>query len=141
MQRVFVVHHMKRSGGHAVINWLVENTSSAIFFNNEIPIQRILAGHQFMLNDPVPFPTWIAKKQRTLELADAIEALTIFVSPEDHQLPVMPFDHPTAETILILRHPDNLFASRIRKASSTHLLAYNLNDQALRSRAVRVWKE
>ena len=142
MQRVFVIHHMKRSGGHAVINWLVENTPRAKFINNEIPIQPILAGYQSVPDDPLPYANWITRKRRSSELTDEIEeASTIFVSLEDHELRVRPFDLPTAKIILILRRPENLFASRIRKASYTRLLAYNLDDRELLARAVRVWKE
>jgi hypothetical protein len=135
-QRVFVIHHMKRSGGHAVINWLVDNTSGAKFINNEIPIQPILAGYRPSPDAPVPYASWLSGLPDETK-----EAPFIFVSLEDHELRVRPFDLATAETILILRHPENLFASRIRKAGSVRLLAYNLDDRELRARTIRVWKE
>src|SRR5262245_26027279 len=135
MQRVFVVYHMKRSGGHAVINWLVDNSCGARFFNNEIPIQAILAGYR-SVPDPPSYADWWALKRLNAGLIDVVdEDSTVFVSLEDHELRVRPFQLPTAETILILRHPENLFASRIRKAANSRLLAYSLDDPELRARA------
>ena len=140
MQSIFVIHHMKRSGGHAVINWLVNNTPGAKFFNNDIPINPILAGHCSVPIVPLPYAEWLARHGGDLQSMN--EASTVLVSLEDHELWVRPFDLPTAQTIVILRHPQNLFASRIRKAANCpHMLAYHLADSKLRTRAARIWKE
>ena len=69
------------------------------------------------------------------------DAPTVLVSLEDHELGVRPFSHPAIETIVIVRRPQNLFASRIKKSSDTHLLSYSLDNPELLGRSVRLWKE
>ena len=51
MKKVFLVHGMKRSGNHAVINWLLPH-DQFVFFNNVIEIIRVLAG-----KTTIPAPT------------------------------------------------------------------------------------
>src|SRR3990170_5244883 len=105
---IFLIHHMKRSGGHAVINWLVENAPGAVFVNNEIPIQPILLEQRSVPDGSMPYDVWLRAKR--LRLAGKIaEASTLFVSLEDHELTVRPFSHPDTKLVIVLRHPESLF--------------------------------
>ena len=138
---VYLIHHMKRSGGHAVIYWLAKNFPRAVFVNNENPVQPILEGRRSLPDGRLPYEDWVRKKERSPDYANVADASTVLVSLEDHELRVRPFSHPAIETIVIVRRPQNLFASRIRKSSHTHLLAYSLDNPELIGRAVRIFKE
>ena len=139
---VYLIHHMKRSGGHAVIYWLAKNFPRAVFVNNENPVQPILEGRRSFPDGRLPYEDWVRKKERSPDYANVLaDASTVLVSLEDHELRVRPFSHPAIETIVIVRRPQNLFASRIRKSSHTHLLAYSLDNPELIGRAVRIFKE
>jgi len=139
---VYLIHHMKRSGGHAVIYWLAKNFPRAVFVNNENPVQPILEGRRSLPDGRLPYEDWVRKKERSPGYANVLaDASTVLVSLEDHELRVRPFSHPAIGTIVIVRRPQNLFASRIRKSSHTHLLAYSLDNPELIGRAVRIFKE
>jgi hypothetical protein len=138
---VYLIHHMKRSGGHAVIYWLAKSFPRAVFVNNENPVQPILEGRRSLPDGRLPYEDWVRKKERSPDYANVADASTVLVSLEDHELRVRPFSHPAIETIVIVRRPQNLFASRIRKSSHTHLLAYSLDNPELIGRAVRIFKE
>jgi hypothetical protein len=142
MQALYLIHHMKRSGGHAVIHWLTKNSPRAVFVNNAIPLQAILDGRRTIPDGRMPYEDWVRKKERKPYYADVLaDASTVLVSLEDHELRVRPFSHPAIETIVIIRRPHSLFASRIRKASDTKLLAYDIDNPELLGRGVRIWKE
>jgi hypothetical protein len=140
MPRVFLIHHLKRSGGHAVANWMQESEKGSVFFNNDIPIQPILTGRKLMPDGSRSLDDWARGK--TPGATRAIEhCSTLFVSLEDHKLDVRPFQHSDMMLIVILRHPENLFASRIRKASNSSLKAYDYEDSQILARTVQLWKE
>lgn len=142
MPGVFVIHHMKRSGGHAVIEWIVDNMSGAAFVNNAVPVQPILAGRRPVPQHAPPFAEWLAERRRRGILPDTgAEPAALVVSLEDQELRVQPFEHAGARRLVLVRHPRNLFASRIRRAAATPLLAYRLDDRGVRERTIRVWKE
>jgi hypothetical protein len=142
MRGVFLIHHMKRSGGHAVVNWLMENASGAAFVNNEIPIEDILQGRRSMSDGSLSYESWLQNKRHLPRFSETVNASsTLIVSLEDHELRVKPFNHLDTQTIIILRQPENLFASRIKKAAVTSLKAYDLTDPQFLNRAIRIWKE
>jgi len=64
------------------------------------------------------------------------------VSLEDHELDVQPFRNtPSSVThVLILRHPQNLFASRIRKAFLIDHPAYPRHAGKLLNNQIKLWK-
>ena len=106
MQRVYLLHHMKRSGGHAVIYWLAKNFPKAVFVNNEIPVQPILEGRRSVPDGKMRYEDWVRKKARKPEYANVLaDASTVLVSLEDHELCVRPFSHPAIESIVIVRRP------------------------------------
>jgi hypothetical protein len=140
MPRVFLIHHMKRSGGHAVINWLQECEKGSVFFNNDIPVQPILTGRKSLPDGSLSLEDW--SRGKPPGAARAVERCsTLFVSLEDHGLDVRPFRHPEMTLVVILREPESLFASRIRRASSSSLKAYDYDDPEMLDRTVRLWKE
>lgn len=130
MSRVIIVRGMKRSGNHAIINWLQAH-DRFIFFNNIIKIRPILDGEK-KLPSPKDFRQWLQKIVLANEsqvcyfskenVSEALSMKHSFImSLEDHDLQIKPFINVPAshgiKNILILRDPCNLFASRIRKAS------------------------
>ncbi len=142
MQGVFFLHHMKRSGGHAIINWLLDNFPGAGFVNNDLPIQPILSARRSLPTSLPLFADWLEwKRQRDQLAGNTIDPSPLLVSLEDHQLWVRPFTHPEARRIVIVRDPRNLFASRIRRASDSNLLAFRRDHPQMRARAIRIWQE
>jgi hypothetical protein len=140
MRRTFLIQHMKRSGGHAVINWMQESEKGSVFINNDIPIQPILTREASLPDGSLSLEDWSRRKLPVAARAIA-RASTLFVSLEDHGLDVSPFQCPDATLVIILREPESLFASRIRKASATPLKAYDYAEPEILGRAVRLWKE
>lgn len=129
---------MKRSGNHAVIEWLLPQAGCA-FVNNAIPLGPILRGRPFPAQ--VEFDAWLA--------AQEIEAGThsqrgLLVSLEDHELRVSPFtcEGLDLRRILLVRQPENLFSSRLRKAWRVDMPAYaRCYEDEVMQRAIAVWKQ
>ncbi len=123
---------MKRSGNHAISAWLTQNIPCK-YINNLVPIGPIL-------KDNLPYPEaqdfGDFKKQHD-------KADTLFVSLEDIEISYEPFCNidAGAQKVLILRHPDNVFSSRIRKAFNVNMTAYPRDNSPIMQRAVRIWKE
>ncbi len=165
MEKLFIVHGLKRSGNHAIINW-IKAQERFYFFNNIIPIVPILAGRK-TLPRPADFMSWLPKKylakrvpygkslmktvfrrhipfERFL-MKLALDNRSLIVSLEDHELDVRPFLAASLPcpvyNILILRHPLNMFSSRIRKASlKKRPEIYPGEDGPFMQRVVQLWK-
>lgn len=138
MKRVLVVHGLKRSGNHAIINWLKAH-DRFIFFNNAIRIAPILNGKK-TISPPEDFSLWL--KQKRFLTRVALYRRSLIVSLEDHDLQIRLFlnvPYPVSN-ILILREPYNLFSSRIRKASSVNNPAYPKHTGSAMQRVVQLWK-
>ena len=135
MRRFFLVHGMKRSGNHAVIEWM-RAQGRFVFCNNLIPIAPILRGEKTM-----PAPRDFAEWEREKVGAEAGGA-DVCASLEDHPLDIRPFVAlpPGGVQILIVRDPANLFASRIRKGRRLDHPAYPREAGPLLSRVVAGWK-
>lgn len=133
---VYVLHGMKRSGNHALVNWLLPQLQCD-FINNAIPLGPILRGSPFPR--AMPFPAWWRKQRR-----GALEAVrTLLVTLEDHALHALPF-HPDdidLRRLLVVRRPDQLFSSRIRKAGRVDMPAYPVDNDAVMQRAASIWKQ
>jgi hypothetical protein len=147
MRRVFVIQGLKRSGNHAVINWLQAHRS-AFFFNNIIPAAPILRGER-AIPEPEDFRRWFRRELRRRHRAvDYLAArLTLWrhdlmVSLEDLDVRVRPFLDVPYElvNVLVVRDPYNLFASRIRKASLVDHPAYPGRPGPAMDRVVDQWK-
>ncbi len=156
MERVILVHGMKRSGNHGIIHWL-EAHDQFVFFNNVIPISPILTGER-LLPPPEAFRAWLQEQPLTraegnyaAEVGEILslykegsdhEERSVIASLEDHDLRVRPFHSPPREAtnVLILRDPYNMLASRIRKASSADDPAYPTRPGPGMDRIVALWK-
>ncbi len=134
-QRLFLLHGMKRSGNHALVNWLVPQLQCA-FFNNMIPLGPILRGKP--MPPTISFPQW-----RHGQDAGRGTPPSTLVSLEDHDLNLQPFsgiDIPL-QRILVLRNPRDLFASRVRKAFRVAMPAYPRVDDQIMRRAITLWQQ
>jgi len=118
---------MKRSGIHAIAQWL-QAQDPFVFFNNAAPILPILRGEK-----PAPDPTdllpWLVEQCRPSGLRRLaprahqralrnLDGQSLLVGVEDQEVDLQLF-HPgpwLRTNVLIVRDPANLFASRIRKA-------------------------
>jgi len=141
MRGLFLVHGLKRSGNHAIVNWLLGQAPFE-FFNNVIFINSILNGE--------PYPPKFANVDGLLKtrMASRYDRLVlrwtrpVMVSLEDHPLTVSPFERPERlETLnlLVLRDPRNLFASRIGIARRLDVPCFR-TDPVSMQRFIDLWK-
>lgn len=147
MKRIILVHGMKRSGNHAIINWLRPH-ANFVFFNNVVPIKPILTG-ETPYPEPIPFNAWVQQRLRAKYFKPIVPlyALTIKKRPliaslEDHELTYCPFINPNYEitNLLIMRDAKNVFASRIRKGMSRNSPVYSNAPGAMMDRSTNLWK-
>jgi len=143
---LYIVHGMKRSGNHAIIHWMLQQ-STIMFFNNAFPIRRF-----FNPRHPYPFPAdyslvlerlrrrW---RLRSFWIENILRAKKKILSIEDHFLDLTFFHNapPGHANVLILRDPYNLFASRIRKGNRTRHPDYPREYNDIFIRAVKLWKQ
>lgn len=138
---ILLFRGMKRSGNHAVCNWLNSN-NDFLFFNNIIPLAAILRGEK-TVPPPQPLNRWLARHyQWRIDKYFNAKRKNLLFGIEDHPLDLRPFnDLPdSARSVLILRDPYNLFASRIRKAGRVDNHSYAREPGPLFDRAVDLWK-
>ncbi len=142
MKKLMIIHGMKRSGNHAIIGWLC-NQGRFLFFNNVIPIAPILRRER-KCPPTTDFAVWLRHRCPHALHRFFGHYHTVIASLEDHSLHIRPFCNMPAAvtTILIVRDPRNLFASRIRKSSLMpnhpsypHTMGPNMQ------RAVNLWKQ
>lgn len=134
--RVWLLHGMKRSGNHAITNWLIPQLDCA-YFNNVIPLGGILRGRP--VPAPQPFEQWHEARQR--ERGQSLNRL--LVTLEDHDLGLAPFlgAEPGLRRLLILRSARQMFSSRIRKSFQVDMPAYPRSDGPVLQRAIGLWKQ
>src|SRR5690606_19705555 len=84
LPRVYLLHGMKRSGNHAVINWLLPLLQCHVF-NNVIPLGPLLRGAP--MPSSRPFAAWWSE-QESRSGASLSRALATL---EDHDLQLAPF--------------------------------------------------
>src|SRR5688500_1596779 len=136
--RIDLFHGMKRSGNHAVIEWLLPQMRCA-FVNNAIPLGPILRGKPFPA--PTAFAAWYPRQKIESE---AQSQRGLLVSLEDHDLGVSPFHREGLDLrhILLVRQPQHLFSSRLRKAWRVDMPAYTRSyEDAVMQRAIGIWKQ
>ena len=147
MKSFFIVHGLKRSGNHAIINWITEH-DPFIFSNNIIPTGPILRGEN-KIPPPKEFNFYLFKnfspqkrKVRFWLKKFKYHNYSFLASIEDHDLNIRPFsDAPTDSiNILILRDPRNLFASRIRKASAMDSPSFSQEMDETMNHIIDLWK-
>ena len=151
MRRVLVVVGMKRSGNHALSNWLLLQ-DDFVYFNNVLPMRPLLTGRMRM---PPPmrvssFLRWQLRKQakRSHSFAPAfwsqlrLRGRPLLVGIEDHrpELRLFASDRGVSH-VLIVRDVENMLASRIRKALQIDPNpAYPREPGPLLERIVANWK-
>jgi hypothetical protein len=133
---LYLLHGMKRSGNHAITQWLLPQLDCA-YFNNLIPLGNLLRGRP--LPPSRPLPRW----RQAQESARGARLPRLLVSLEDHPLGLMPFhdlDVPL-HRLLVVRNARQVFSSRIRKAFQVEMPAYPRGNDAVMQRAVGLWKQ
>lgn len=139
-QKFILVHGMKRSGNHAIVNWIMSQYNFA-FFNNIIPITPILY-NQKTFPKPKSFSFWIFKKAISKNIKLVYPNRAYIASLEDHELYVRPFKGlpKNFTNLLIIREPYNMFSSRIRRASYVDkpIYAKQMNDNM--RKIIELWK-
>ncbi len=117
IRRLLLFHGLKRSGNHAVINWL-RGQAPISFANNIIPTRPIRWG-QAAMPGPRPFRRWLerARLRKTLKWEPAGDQL--LVSLEDLEPGLMPFAEVECSFlhVLLVRSAENVFASRLHRIS------------------------
>lgn len=136
-----LIYGMKRSGNHAIINWLLPHARFR-FFNDIIQIEPVLRG-DVEIPAPQRYSAWL-QSRTSFGRRFVPQPLrpTVLASIEDHQLSVQPFyNYPEGtRVLLLLRDPANMFASRIRKAFLIDHPSYPRNVDESMSRLIALWK-
>lgn len=131
---------MKRSGNHVVINWMA-GCGRFFHINNALPVSYELSESRHF-SYPVSMARVMARKRIKRIRSMGLRPATYLISVEDMPISVPLFDTQGESTnILLVRDPENLFASRIKKASAKHRAAYPRKNDATMQRAISVWLE
>lgn len=133
------LYALKRSGSHALVNWLLAQTSFS-FYNNVAPV--LMCGSQIKEYDS--FSAWQASHEPYLtSTLPKSKKRRFILSIEDQPINYLPYsidNHSQRIVLLLMRSPANLFASRIRKAFSSENQAYSRTVDFILKRAVLLWK-
>ena len=126
---------MKRSGNHVVARWFTE-LSGRCFVNNFVPISRngIL---RVELPKPRDYLRWVFRHVRTGKCRNPFSHL---LSLEDLPLDWSPFRQSPSLTLLVIRSPLNMFASRLQKGFKTSNPAYPVTRGETLNSQVEMWK-
>lgn len=129
---------MKRSGNHAVINWMLGG-GRFFLINNVFWLDRAMAGHYHF---PVSMARVIARKRLRKFARTGFWATKNLLSVEDFSISDRLFEvQGDVTNILLVRDPENLFASRIRMASKTQKPAFSRRMDVTMQRAISIWLE
>lgn len=142
-RRILVMYGLKRSGNHAVLNWLLGCQTFFVLDNIE-PIAPILSGARYGPVERRPLAYWMLRHRSFDWMSLVGKPRDVLVTVEDHELDYRPVSVASlpATRIVLLRDPANMLASRIRKASATRNPAYvNADGTPAIARAVRLWKQ
>lgn len=128
--QTIIFHGLKRSGNHAVINWM-RSVEDFPFHNNVAPFD-IYKGKGGNL---LPWQ-FIQREQRRGYRSPSRR----LISTEDMEITQPAFRGIPADAlnVILVRSAENVFASRIRKASATRLTAYSTEPASLK-RALDLW--
>lgn len=137
--RSIVFHGMKRSGNHAVQNW-IRSGDHFRYDNNILPFQRIyprgqLDAHTHSLRYPplgkVTFYNWVWKKRMLISIEDQSITHWLFDAPEPRDI----------LNTLLVRCPINLFSSQIKRAFKGEHAGYPRVMNDITRRTQRLWIE
>lgn len=143
--KVFVQYGMKRSGNHAISNWLLPKLG-ATEFNNVVPMGEVYAGSRKVPDYP-EFLSWYFSKPPTRESAGRGPASgfgairnPVYATFEDISGNRDFFFKNAPIRILVIRSFENMMSSRIRKSFNVDMAAYPRTVGAVMSRVVETWK-
>jgi len=136
----WIFHGMKRSGNHAVLNW-IQSGGRFFHINNPFWIELELSNPGYF-RFPIPTGHVIVRKRWRKMRRMGFRPATYLLSVEDFPISTPLFDAQNGMTnILLVRDPENLFASRIKKAFLKHRVAYPRDMDATMQRAICIWLE
>lgn len=144
---LFVQYGMKRSGNHAVSDWLISRLD-VTYFNNIVAMGDVYAGRA-EVPDLSDYHLWSlsrSKRQvpslgRRLLQGRAAMPSRAYVSLEDLPTDLDAFASAGPTRILILRSFENMMSSRIRKAFSLEMDAYPREMGPTLRRVIETWKQ
>ena len=146
MKRLFIVHGMKRSGNHAVLNWLKAH-DHFIHFNNVYRIAMVLDGEIELPNQPYPYRRWLKARYKEKGMGalfpfERLSPRSYIASFEDHRLDWRAFEGAPLPVVnmIIIRDIENLMASRIKKGMSRDSRAYPTEHNDDMQRVIDTWK-
>ena len=135
---LILFHGMKRSGNHAVLDWMTDNVRGIRHFNNVFPLRVELEQPGFF-EFPVALGDFLREQKRWSDVFAKAPAHTI-CSIEDWNFGHEYFSGAERTlNILLLRSAENLFASRIHKAFKMRMAAYPREFDHVMRRAMNVW--
>lgn len=135
---LILFHGMKRSGNHAVLNWMTDNVRGIRHFNNVFPLRVELEQPGFF-EFPVALGDVLREQKRWSDVFAKAPAHTI-CSIEDWDFGRNYFSGAERTlNILLLRSAENLFSSRIHKAFKMRMAAYPREFDHVMRRAMNVW--
>jgi len=141
LKKLRLLRGMRRSGNHALVQWMVAQ-SGWVFFNNIVNI-----GPYIRLNQPLPLsenlPSWLWRRaalfgKRRWQTFCWLVRKPLLFGLEDHALTFKPFRTALLDEIdiLVLRSPANMFASRLRQRWPS----VSIDTKIGRSRGLELWK-
>lgn len=135
---LILFHGMKRSGNHAVLDWMMDNVHGIKHLNNVFPLRFELEQPGFF-KFPVALGDFLRGQKRWSD-AFAKEPAHTICSIEDWNFGRNYFSGAErALNILLLRSAENLFSSRIHKAFKMRMTAYPREFDLVMRRAMAVW--
>ena len=131
----FVLHGLKRSGNHAFVNWFCSGRGRLYHINNAFPIAKEIL-HDGYFDFPQNLSRFLRKRFLKRVAKIGLGPADVLISIED-----FPYSEGFFRTdrelrnLLIVRSPENVFASRIHKAFKVDMPAYP------REMSERLWSE
>lgn len=135
-----ILYGMKRSGNHAFIRWL-RSDADLFHINNPFFVGLHIREPDFY-GFPIEYRSflerYVSKKFREF----GFRRVPPLISVEDFPV-AFPFFSglESARKIVLVRDPENLFASRIKKGFSSERFPYPASMNDVMTRAITVWME
>ncbi len=135
---LLIFQGMKRSGNHAVIDWMMDSSPDIQHFNNIFPIRRELE-RPGTYTFPVAFRPFMRRQKSWAEQFWRTSRRNL-LSIED-----FPFGREffigagRTRYILLIRSAENLFSSRIHKGFEANMPAYPREIDPIMHRTIDIW--
>ena len=135
----FVLHGLKSSGNHAFVNWFRSGRGRLYHINNAFPIAKEIL-HDGYFDFPQNLSRFLRKRFLKRVAKVGLGAADVLISIED-----FPYSEGFFRTdrelrnLLIVRSPENVFASRIHKAFKVNMPAYPRQMSEVMERSIELW--